>query len=271
MNKSTLGAFPFLKPSLQKNPRLHTAVVLCPAEVEVEFKDYPAIVRQKLRDHWMLIGAVNENTSSAFKANAGDDIVAKMTVFPTSAGAFYGVLICQVGAHQHRFVLPLFAPEVVKFLAFATKASINIYLESADELREGMLYDCPMSPEAFIPVQRISQVNDQCHSLSLRCWVRSRSLRETGHHPSRTTIEHWWHRVAMSGWSLARLVQRETGMSFGRWRQQLHLLVVLRQLSEGRAVQEVAGSLGNDSVTASITMFKKALGQPPGWYFNTLR
>ena len=108
----------------------------------------------------MLIGAVNENTHSAFKANAGDDILAQMTVFPTTAGAFYGVLICQVGAHQHRFVLPLFAPEVVKFLAFATKASINIYLESAGELREGMLYDCPMSLEAFIPVQRISQVND---------------------------------------------------------------------------------------------------------------
>ena len=118
------------------------------------------MVRQKLRDHWMLIGAVNGHTYSAFKANAGDDIVAQMTVFPTSAGALYGVLICQVAAHQHRFVLPLFAPEVVKFLAFATKASINIYLESAGELREGMLYDCPMSPEAFIPVQRISQVND---------------------------------------------------------------------------------------------------------------
>ena len=108
----------------------------------------------------MLIGAVNENTHSAFKANAGDDILAQMTVFPTTAGAFYKVLICQVGAHQHRFVLPLFAPEVVKFLAFATKASINIYLESAGELREGMLYNCPMSPEAFIPVQRISQVID---------------------------------------------------------------------------------------------------------------
>jgi hypothetical protein len=160
MNKSTLGAFAFLKPSVQKNPRLHTAVFLCPVEVEVAFKDYPAMVRQKLRDHWMLIGAVNRNTYSTFKANAGDDIVAKMTVFPTSAGALYGVLICQVGAHQHRFILPLFAPEVVKFLAFATKASINIYLESAGELREGMLYDCSMSPEAFIPVQRISQAID---------------------------------------------------------------------------------------------------------------
>ena len=160
MNKSPLDAFPFLKPFIQKNPRLHTAVVMSPAEVEVAFKDYPAMVRQKLRDHWMLIGAVNGNTYSAFKANAGDDIVAQMTVFPTTTGAFYGVLICQVGAHQHRFVLPLFELEVVKFLAAATMASINIYLESAGELREGMLYDCPMPPEVFVPVQRISQVID---------------------------------------------------------------------------------------------------------------
>ena len=87
MNKSTLGAFPFLKPSLQKNHRLLTAVVLSPAEVEVAFKDYPSMDRQKLRDHWMLIGAVNGHTYSAFKANAGDDIVAQMTVFLTPADA----------------------------------------------------------------------------------------------------------------------------------------------------------------------------------------
>ena len=45
MNKSTLGAFPFLKPSIQKNPRLHTAVLLNPAEVEVASKDYPSMAR----------------------------------------------------------------------------------------------------------------------------------------------------------------------------------------------------------------------------------
>jgi hypothetical protein len=151
MNKSTLGAFPFLKPSLQKNPRLHTAVVLSPAEVEVAFKDYPAMALQKLRGHWMLIGAVNGHTYSAFKAKAGDDIVAQMTVFPTTAGAVYGVLTCQVGVHQHRFVLPLFELEVVKFLAAATMASINIYFESAGELREGMLYDCPMPALGPLP------------------------------------------------------------------------------------------------------------------------
>lgn len=87
----------------------------------------------------------------------------------------------------------------------------------------------------------------------------------------RTTIDEWASRLAMSSRSLARLVQKETGLTFGRWRQQLHLIVALRQLAEGRSVQEVAGNLGYDSVTAFITMFRKALGQPPARYFSNLR
>lgn len=87
----------------------------------------------------------------------------------------------------------------------------------------------------------------------------------------RTTLAEWAARLAMSERSLARLVASETGLSFGRWRQQLHILIALRQLAEGATVQQVGGNLGYDSVTAFITMFKKALGQPPGRYFASLR
>jgi AraC-like DNA-binding protein len=75
----------------------------------------------------------------------------------------------------------------------------------------------------------------------------------------------------MSERTLARLVVRETGLTFGRWRQQLHLIVALRQLAAEDSVQRVAGNLGYDSVTAFITMFKKALGQSPTQYFAALR
>ncbi len=74
----------------------------------------------------------------------------------------------------------------------------------------------------------------------------------------------------MSERSLARLVQKETGLSFGRWRQQLHLLVALRLLAGGATVQQVSGDLGYESVSAFITMFKKALGMPPARYFAAL-
>jgi len=88
---------------------------------------------------------------------------------------------------------------------------------------------------------------------------------------NRNTLAQWAQELAMSERTLARLVARETGLTFGRWRQQLHLIVALRQLAAEESVQRVAGNLGYDSVTAFITMFKKALGQSPTQYFAALR
>lgn len=86
----------------------------------------------------------------------------------------------------------------------------------------------------------------------------------------RTTLRQWAARLATSERSLARLVETSTGLTFGRWRQQLHLLFALRQLAEGQPVQNVAGNLGYDSVNAFITMFKKALGKSPTQYSASL-
>lgn len=82
----------------------------------------------------------------------------------------------------------------------------------------------------------------------------------------RATIGEWARRVAMSERSLFRLIQREIGMSFGRWRRQFQIMVALERLAAGEAVQAVAFDLGYESASAFITMFKKALGQPPAQY-----
>ncbi|AWH18415.1 AraC family transcriptional regulator [Stenotrophomonas sp. ZAC14D2_NAIMI4_7] len=84
----------------------------------------------------------------------------------------------------------------------------------------------------------------------------------------RSTLTQWAKRLATSERTLGRLMERETGLSFRRWRQQLHLLVALRQLAGGENVQQVAARLGYDSVNAFITMFKKLTGQTPGRYFS---
>lgn len=88
----------------------------------------------------------------------------------------------------------------------------------------------------------------------------------TAHPEERRTAGAWARLVAMSERSLTRLVVKETGMSFGRWRQQLHIIIALQQLAAGASVQQVAGLLGYESVTAFITMFKKILGKPPARY-----
>ncbi|MDF0489979.1 helix-turn-helix transcriptional regulator [Sphingomonas sp. H39-1-10] len=87
----------------------------------------------------------------------------------------------------------------------------------------------------------------------------------------RATQAEWAKRVAMSERSLSRLLIRETGLTFGRWRQQLHLLTALRELAGGATVQGVAAELGYESVNAFITMFQKALGTTPARFFTARR
>lgn len=87
----------------------------------------------------------------------------------------------------------------------------------------------------------------------------------------RSTIAIWARRVAMSERSLARLIMRETGLTFGRWRQQLHLIIAMRELAGGASVQNVADILGYHSVTAFITNFKKVIGETPARYFQYLQ
>lgn len=78
----------------------------------------------------------------------------------------------------------------------------------------------------------------------------------------RASMAEWARRVAMSERSLARMVRRETGMTFGQWRQQLQIIIALQQLSAGVSVQRTAEILGYESVSSFIGMFRKALGSP---------
>ena len=88
---------------------------------------------------------------------------------------------------------------------------------------------------------------------------------------NRATIGEWARHVAMSERTLFRLILKETGMSFGRWRQQFQIMLALERLAEGEPVQAVAFDLGYESASAFITMFKKAMGQPPGKYLASRR
>lgn len=87
----------------------------------------------------------------------------------------------------------------------------------------------------------------------------------------RSTLARWAERVAMSERSLSRLMLKQTGLSFVKWRQQLHLVIALHQLSAGASVQQVASELGYASTTAFITMFKQTFGAPPARYLGALR
>ena len=91
-----------------------------------------------------------------------------------------------------------------------------------------------------------------------------RSIVESPAH--RGTLAAWAKRHAMSERTFARLVVAETGMSFGRWRQQLGIILAIQRMAEGASVQQAAGGLGYESAGSFVTMFRKALGTSPGRY-----
>jgi AraC-like DNA-binding protein len=84
----------------------------------------------------------------------------------------------------------------------------------------------------------------------------------------RLTIEEWGARVGASNRTLSRLFPRETGMSFVRWRQQLHIGLALQRLAQGELVTNIAGDLGYESLSAFISMFRRMLGTTPARYFG---
>ncbi|OWK38242.1 Transcriptional regulator, AraC family [Fimbriiglobus ruber] len=84
----------------------------------------------------------------------------------------------------------------------------------------------------------------------------------------RATVHEWAERIGVSERTLRRLVPRETGMSFGRWRQQLHIILALQWLSQGASVQSVATDLGYESASSFVLMFRKALGASPARYMT---
>ncbi len=80
-------------------------------------------------------------------------------------------------------------------------------------------------------------------------------------------IKQMARRVATSPRTLERIFQRDTGMTFGKWRQQLRLLHALRYLAAGKPVTAVALEVGYESPSAFIAMFRRTLGTTPYRYF----
>ncbi|QBR46418.1 HTH-type transcriptional regulator NimR [Stenotrophomonas indicatrix] len=80
------------------------------------------------------------------------------------------------------------------------------------------------------------------------------------------TVEDWAAASGLSSRSLARRWQAETNMTLTRWRQRLRVLLALPRLLAGESVTTVALSLGYDTPSAFIAVFKREMGVTPARY-----
>lgn len=76
--------------------------------------------------------------------------------------------------------------------------------------------------------------------------------------------------IGMSERTLARVFQRETGMSFRDWRVRLKLMMSVESLEESRNVTRTAFDCGYDSLSAFIAAYKRQFGHTPGEFLKSL-
>lgn len=81
------------------------------------------------------------------------------------------------------------------------------------------------------------------------------------------TLAGWAARVGASERTLARLFERELGMGFGQWRQQVRLAHAAPLIARGMPLGRVAEELGYASQSAFSHMFRKTFGSSPSAFF----
>lgn len=96
--------------------------------------------------------------------------------------------------------------------------------------------------------------------------VRKVMERMTADPSDRATLEEWARRAGVGARTLNRILVEQTGLSFVRFRQQLHVLLAIQWLSSGETVQAVSADLGYVSASSFVTMFRKIAGTSPGRY-----
>jgi AraC-like DNA-binding protein len=85
-----------------------------------------------------------------------------------------------------------------------------------------------------------------------------------------STVAQWARRLDVTPKTVHRLFFRETGLTFGQWRQQARLLFALERLARGDRIIDVALDSGYASQSAFAAMFRKHFGTPPGAFYQKL-
>ncbi|WP_034301608.1 helix-turn-helix domain-containing protein [Herbaspirillum sp. RV1423] len=95
-----------------------------------------------------------------------------------------------------------------------------------------------------------------------------RVCRTLVHDPAHPAMaDDWAATLAMSAKTFHRHFQKSTGLTFGRWRQQMRLMSSMTLLLKGAPITQVALSSGYESHSAYAVAFKKHFGLPPSEFF----
>jgi AraC-like DNA-binding protein len=139
-------------------------------------------------------------------------------------------------------------------------AACDVAPEYESDSRDGLVMALLLAELARAPVVPLAVPFPKSEELARKCHDFIDRPRP------RDTIDAWCNELGMGRRAFTRAFRRETGLSFGAWRQQACLLVALPRLAAGARVTTVALDLGYDSPAAFTTMFRRLIGTTPSLY-----
>ncbi|MDE1915281.1 MAG: helix-turn-helix transcriptional regulator [Sphingomonadales bacterium] len=147
--------------------------------------------------------------------------------------------------------------QVSPLLRCLLEAACQIPPEYDRDGRDGKVMALLLAELATAPTVPLQVPFPQSPALAARCqaFLEKPTQRET--------IDEWSAGLGMGRRAFTRAFRRETGLSFGAWRQQACILVALPRLAKGESVTAIAFDLGYDSAASFTTMFKRLVGVPP--------
>jgi AraC-like DNA-binding protein len=81
------------------------------------------------------------------------------------------------------------------------------------------------------------------------------------------SLAAWGHTVGASARTLARAIERDTGMGFARWRTHIRIAHALTSLAAGATVTRAGHDAGYATPSAFVAAFRRTTGTTPGAYF----
>lgn len=142
------------------------------------------------------------------------------------------------------------------------KASVGLDATYPDDSREARLLRLIVDELVILPTLplELRQPTDPRLQLICSTWQQNPA--------DHSTVADWATHLQVDEKTLQRLFRKDTGMTFGQWRQQARLLMALEKIACGERIIEVALQLGYDSPSAFTSMFKKQFGMPPSAFFR---
>ncbi|WDY59996.1 AraC family transcriptional regulator [Pseudomonas sp. PSKL.D1] len=160
-------------------------------------------------------------------------------------------------------VLPLHskAISISPLLSELIKASIDITGAFAEDSREARIMRLILDEISVLPTLPLRLLQPGDPRLQAIC----STLQARPDDPS--TVADWAQQLGIDEKTIQRLFRKETGMTFGQWRQQARLMLALERIAQGERIIDVAGALGYDSPSAFASMFKRQFGTTPSQFF----